>query len=225
MSEFNNFAQRLDEAFRASQTAYAEEVAKLTTAQKNRDDAFAWSNERAVGTAAALQQAQQKAADIGLKAAQEAFRKTARKIMDGYTDRVAALKREVADAVNAANLVDTAQIDSSAIALLNSGVMNSADYRHMMEQFEGNVTMRRMIGEYARRAAEDHKDDRNESVALRAICNEAGQESFGIIETFNSLADASIRYMGASNPERYTFAQDMQAHWDDGDIRAAIENF
>lgn len=225
MTRFNNFAQKLDEAFRASQTAYAEEVAKLTAAQKTRDDAFAWSGGRAVGTAAALQQAQQKAADVGLKAAQEAFRKGARKIMDGYTDRVAALKREVADAVNAANLVDASQIDSSAIALLSSGVMNSADFRHMMEQFRGNSTMRRMIGEYARRAAEDHKDDRNESAALRAICNEAGQESFGVIETFNGLADASIKYMGASNPERYTFAQNMQARWDAGDIRAAIENF
>ena len=225
MTKFNTFAQRLDEAFRTSQAAYAEEVAKLTTAQKTRDSAFSWSGERAVGTAAALQQAQQKAADVGLKAAQETFHKSARRIMDSYTDKVAALKREVADAVNAANLVDTSQIDSSAIALLSSGIMNSADYRHMMEQFKGNVTMRRMIGEYARRAAEDHKDDRNESAALRAICNEAGQESFGIIETFNSLADASLRCMGASNPERYTFAQDMQAHWNDGDIRAAIENF
>lgn len=225
MTRFNNFAQRLDEAFRTSQAAYADEVAKLTTAQKTRDDAFAWSGERAAGTAAALQQAQQKAADVGLKAAQETFRKSARRIMDIYADKVSALKREVADAVNAANLVDASQIDSSAIALLSSGVMNSADFRHMMEQFRGNSTMRRMIGEYARRAAEDHKDDRNESAALRAICNEAGQESFGVIETFNGLADASIKYMGASNPERYTFAQNMQDRWSDDNIRAAIENF
>ena len=225
MSKYNIYAKKLDTAFRDAKEAYAAEVAKLNAAQKARDDAFAWSLERAQGTAASLEQAERQAATIALQAAKEAFAKAARQIVDDYRGSVDNLKQELSEAVDAANLVDPAAVDSSALALLNSGIMTAADYRHMLEQFADNPTMRRMIGKYAGDAAAAARDNRQESAALRAVHIEAGRDSYSVIDTFNALADASIRYMGASSPERHAFSQQMQAHWDDGDIREAIDNF
>ena len=160
-----------------------------------------------------------------MQAAKEAFAKAARQIVDDYRGSVDNLKQELSEAVDAANLVDPAAVDSSALALLNSGIMTAADYRHMLERFADNPTMCRMIGKYAGDAAAAARDNRQESAALRAVHIEAGRDSYSVIDTFNALADASIRYMGASSPERHEFSQQMQAHWDDGDIREAIDNF
>ena len=225
MSKWNNYAKKLDAAFREAQRAYEAEVAKLNAAQKARDDAFTYSPERAVGAAAYVLEAKKNTATAELKAAQENFTRAARKIVYGYADTVNNLKQELSDAVDAANLVDPAAVDSNALALLNSGIMNAADYRHMLEQFKDNSTMRRMIGKYAKDAAEARKNDIAESAALRVLSNEAGRDSYSIKETFNNLADVSVRYMGNSSPERHEYAQRMQAHWDDGDIREAIDTF
>lgn len=225
MSKYNHYAKKLDTTFRAAQEAYEAEVQKLAAAQAARDKAFAWSAEKAVGIEADLQAAQRHAATIALQAAQEQFNKAARKIVEGYRISVTAMKEEVAQAVSAANLVDPAAVDSNALALLNSGIMTSSDYEHMCETFRDNATMRRLIGKYAHDAAEAKRDDRRESEALRAVYAEAGKESYCISDTFNAIADASIRYIGASAPERSKYCTDMQAHWNDGDIREAIENF
>ena len=225
MSKYNIYAKKLDAAFRDAKEAYMAEVTKLNAAQKARDDAFAWSLERAQGIAASLEQAERQAVTIALQAAKEAFAKAARQIVDNYRVSVESLKQELSEAVDAANLVDPAAVDSSALALLNSGIMTAADYRHMLEQFADNPTMRRMIGKYAGDAAAAARDNRQESAALRAVHIEAGRDSYSVIDTFNALADASIRYMGASSPERHEFSQQMQAHWDDGVIREAIDNF
>lgn len=225
MSKYNIYAKKLDTAFRDAKEAYAAEVAKLNAAQKARDDAFAWSLERAQGIAASLEQAERQSVTIALQAAKEAFAKAARQIVDDYRGSVESLKQELSEGVDAANLVDPAAVDSSALALLNSGIMTAADYGHMLEQFADNPTMRRMIGKYAGDAAAAARDNRQESAALRAVHIEAGRDSYSVIDTFNALADASIRYMGASSPERHEFSQQMQAHWDDGDIREALNNF
>lgn len=225
MSKYNVYAKKLDAAFRAAQEAYAAEVARLNAAQKARDAAFAWSPERAQGIAASLEQAERQAATIALQAAQEAFTKAARQIMDGYRGSVESLKQELSQAVSAATLVDPAAVDANALALLNSGIMKAADYRHMLDQFADNPTMRRMIGKYAGDAAAAARDDRQESTALRAVHIEAGRDSYSVIDTFNALADASIRYLGASAPDRHAYGLQMQSHWDDGDIREAIDNF
>lgn len=225
MSKWNNYAKRLDAAFREAQRAYEAEVAKLNAAKKARDDAFTYSPERPVGAAAYVLEAKKQAATAELKAAQEDFTRAARKIVYGYSDTVEKLKQELSDAVDAATMVDPAAVDSNALALLNSGIMNAADYKHMLEQFKDNSTMRRMIGKYAKDAAEARKDDKSECTALRIMSNEAGRDSYNVKETFNTLANASVRYMGISSPERAGFAQQMQAHWNDGDIQEAISVF
>lgn len=225
MSKYNSYAKKLDAAFRVAQEAYAAEVAKLNAAQKARDAAFAWSPERAQGIAASLEQAERQAATIALQAAQEAFIKAARQIMDDYRGSVESLKQELSQAVSAATLVDPAAVDANALALLNSGIMKAADYRHMLDQFADNSTVRRMIGKYAGDAAAAARDNRQESAALRAVHIEAGRDSYSVIDTFNALADASIRYLGASAPDRHAYGLQMQSHWDDGDIREAIDNF
>lgn len=225
MSKYNVYAKKLDAAFRAAQEAYGAEVAKLNAVQKARDAAFAWSSERAQGIAASLEQAERQAATIALQAAQEAFTKAARQIMGDYRGSVEDMKQELSQAVSTATLVDPAAVDANALALLNSGIMKAADYRHMLDQFADNPTMRRMIGKYAGDAAAAARDNRQESTALRAVHIEAGRDSYSVIDTFNALADASIRYLGASAPGRHAYGLQMQSHWDDGDIREAIDNF
>lgn len=170
-------------------------------------------------------EAKKQAATAELKAAQQDFTRAARKIVYGYSDTVEKLKQELSNAVDAATLVDPAAVDGNALALLNSGIMNAADYKHMLEQFKDNSTMRRMIGKYAKDAAEARKDDKTECTALRVLSSEAGRDSYNVKETFNTLANASVRYMGISSPERAGFAQQMQAHWNDGDIQEAISVF
>lgn len=225
MSKWNSYAKKLDDAFRQAQQAYESELAKLRAAQKARDEAFSWSADKGVGEAAIVKQAKQQAAIVSLEAAKRSFSKEVRRIVDGYKDSVNNLKTEFKQSLDAANLVDPAAIDSNSISLLNSGIMSSADYAHMLEQFKDNSTMRRMIGQSAKITADAKKDDRAENAALLAVYNEAGRESYGLKEQFSALADASVRYMGSSAPDRPEFCMNMQAHWNDRDIREAIDSF
>ena len=225
MSKYNAYAKKLDAAFKAAQEAYKAEAEKLTAAQKARNDAFAYSPGAPVGNAAILQQAQRQQAEAALAVAKDDFKARSRSIVSDYVNQVEKLRQELKAAVDSENLVDPAAIDSGAMALLNSGIMTAADFQHMAEQFKDNATMRRLIGSYAGKAEKEHGGDRRESAALRAVRDDLGRDSYSKIETFNSLADASIRYMGGSSPERCGYAQKMQTHWEDGDIREAVDSF
>lgn len=225
MSKYNAYAKKLDAAFKAAQEAYKAEAEKLNAAQKARNDAFTYSPSTPIGNAAILQQAQRQQAEAAFAVAKDNFKTNSRSIVVDYENQVAKLRQELKAAVEAENLVDPAEIDNGAMALLNSGIMTAADFQHMAEQFKDNTTMRRLIGSYAGKAEKERDGDRQEAAALRAIRDDLGRDGYSKIETFNSLADASIRYMGSSSPERCDYAQKMQAHWEDGDIREAVDSF
>lgn len=224
MSKYNFYAKKLDTAFHEAAKLYREEAAKLNAAQEARDKAFAWSPSTPAGIAATLKEAKQQTATVALQAAQAAFSEASRRIVEDYQRNVAKMKLEFSQAISTANLVNPAAVDNNALALLNSGIMTAADFQHMLDQFSDNPTMRRLIGKFAGDAVKT-APNQQDSATLRAIHSEAGRDSYTVVEAFNALADISVRYLGASAPERHTYALQMQTCWDKGDIQEAIENF
>lgn len=100
-------------------------------------------------------------------------------------------------------------VDLRAVTLMQSGVMDSADYRVMAAEYAENSTMRKLISKYAIEAG-DAAQDRYERETLYNIGNEC----------FNSMSDI-LNAFG----ELVRFAVDTPERWDCETIRATIKDF
>lgn len=102
--------------------------------------------------------------------AQEAYEK-AKATCAGRRAEIDAVRAEVEAAAKAGNLVDPAKLDAATMELLKSGILTGADYAKLAQDARqaGNATMLRMIGKYAKEAADATTDSREET-ALRDVC-------------------------------------------------------
>lgn len=127
-------------------------------------------------------------------------------------DKVEAIRRELADAIENDCSIDPEQLDLKTLELLKSGILRSAEFASLMRdaQEAGNITMQRLIGKFAGDAAEEvsAKFGQGDAVAkqLRAVAHQ-GDASNGRqqLDAFNALYDTYKRTM--NNPG-------MIAHWD-----------
>lgn len=129
-----------------------------------------------------------------------------RRDMDGYNDTVAAIRRELAAAVDAAFVADPARVDAAAVELMKSGICTAADFEKLMHDAgqTDNPTMIRLIASYAAKAADSLKendgrisyDRREEFSRLNAVGQQgAGYTSRAKLQEFDALADTFRRTM------------------------------
>lgn len=220
MSKFNDYAKKLDEAFRQAQEEYESIVAALDNA---RERAKKYSNK----PYDAVSRAEHEAAQKSLARAEETFGRKAYAICERYEAEVNRLTADLTKAVNAAGNVNPAEVDANALELLKSGIMTAADYDRMAEQFDGNRTMQRLIAGYAKTAAEQpHGSDRvEEATSLRNIAQRLSQEGNDTLTAWRELSEASKTYLRSHRPTSVNYVRQMQSHWDDDGIRDTILNF
>lgn len=217
MSKYNEYARKLDEAFRKAQEEYESIVAVLDNA---RERAKKYSNK----PRDAVSRAEYEAAQKSLARAKETFKQKAYAICERYEAEVNRLTDSLTKAVKAGGSVNPSEVDANALELLKSGIMTAADCESMMEQFKDNRTMKRLIAEYAQ-TAQPNGLDRAEATALRSIALNTVQEDNALLTTWKELSDASKIYLGSRSPTHVNYVKDMQAHWDDDGIRDGIANF
>ncbi len=216
MSKYNEFARRLDKAFRDVVQEYNDLVMTLNAAEKEVD--------RYSVVHSSLEAAQKEAAVAKLKAAKEEHRWNARKLFDQFCRDVDGITMDLKKAAASENVVNPADIDANAMELLKSGIMTAADYAEMVNRYSGNATMLRLIAKYANETRQ-MVDDPIERQRIGTAMLAAQEGSTSVVERFETLAAVAKTYCGKNAPDSIKYVQSMQEEWNGADIQAELENF
>lgn len=201
MSRFNSYARKIDELARKAFEEYEAAAAELKKAEVAQSEFL----QRMGKTMDTVKEAKRARAQADYLEAKEKMTRVKRD-MDAYNDSVAAIRRELAATVDAAFVVDPAQVDSAALELMKSGICGAADYEKLLHDAasSSNATMIRLIASYAAKAADSLKekdgrisyDRREEFSRLSAVGQQgAAYASRAKLQEFDALADAFKRTM------------------------------
>ena len=182
-TKYNHFAKDLDTAFKAARGEYAAAYNAVEQARKATQDAGSDALKRQIAT-------------LQLQEAETKMRQEAARIWTEFDAKAADLRRALEKEVQTSNLADPSAIDSNAVELMKTGVLTVDDYFGFADRYDGNPTMLKLIGHFAREAA-DSADDRKDKAALTVLAQDCAKG------TGKTLTPLSRRH-GANTPPRIT---------------------
>ena len=177
MSKYNSYARNLDEAFRAARDEYTAVYNELTKAKEN-------------ASAAGLDAVKKQIATLQLQEAENKMRTEAARIWAEFDAKAADLRRALEKEVQTSNLADPSAIDSNAVELMKTGVLTVDDYFGFADRYDGNPTMLKLIGHYAKEAA-DSADDRKDKVALTVLAQDCAKGTGKTLKAWDNLMTAA----------------------------------
>lgn len=197
MSEFNHFIRQINDI---AAEAFKEYTA-VETAYKNaesRKNAFPRRN--GLGYEYDAKCARYAADYAEAAAALDKFRRDG---FYGYRKRMDEVRKELVAAVDSHFTADPAALDMATLELLKSGILKPAEYNRLMDKAinDSNHTMARMIGQYAKAAAEN-AGDRDTATALRSVSYKSnGMNGSNYVEAFDFVTGLYDRC--SRNPALY----------------------
>lgn len=177
MSEFNHFAKELDAAFRTARSEYAAVYEELTKAKEN-------------ASAAGLDAVKKQIATLQLQEAEKKMRQETGRIWSVLDAKAAELRRALEKEVQTSNLADPSAIDSNAVELMKTGVLTVDDYFGFADRYGENPTMLKLIGHYAKEAA-DSAGDRKDKVALTVLAQDCAKGAGPTLKAWDSMMTAA----------------------------------
>ena len=177
MSEFNHFAKELDAAFRTARSEYAAVYEELTKAKEN-------------ASAAGLDAVKRQIATLQLQEAEKKMRQETERIWSVFDAKAAELRSALEKEVQTSNLADPSAIDSNAVELMKTGVLTVDDYFGFADRYDANPTMLKLIGHYAKEAA-DSADDRKDKVALTVLAQDCAKGTGKTLKAWDSMMTAA----------------------------------
>ena len=177
MSQYNHFAKDLDTAFKEAREKYTAAYNAVEQVRKAMQDA---------GTDAIKKQI----ATLQLQDAETNLRKEAVRIWAEFDAKAADLRRALEKEVQTSNLADPSAIDNNALELMKTGILTVDDYFGFADRYDGNPTMLKLIGYYAKEAA-DSTDDRKDRVALTVLAQDCAKGTGKTLKAWDSLMTAA----------------------------------
>lgn len=213
-TKYNHFAKDLDAAFKAARNEYAAAYNAVEQTRKAMQDAGQDALKRQIAT-------------LQLQEAETKMRQEAARIWAEFDAKAAELRRALEKEVQTSNLADPSAIDSNAVELMKTGVLTVDDYFGFADRYDGNPTMLKLIGYYAKEAA-DSTDDRKDRVALTVLAQDCAKGTGKTLKAWDDLM-TTVNYCsgrGGTGNKRQTpgVVVSMGEWWDQlsGEI---IENF
>lgn len=214
MSKYNSYARNLDAAFRAARDEYTAVYNELTKAKEN-------------ASAAGLDAVKKQIATLQLQEAENKMRTETARIWAAFDAKAAELRSALEKEVQTSNLADPSAIDSNAVELMKTGVLTVDDYFGFADRYDGNQTMLKLIGHYAKEAA-DSAGDRKDKVALTVLAQDCAKGAGPTLKAWDSMITAAnyCSGRGGSGNRRITpgVTLSMGEKWEQlsGEI---VENF
>ena len=177
MSQYNHFAKDLDTAFKEAREKYTAAYNAVEQARKTLQDA---------GTDAMKKQI----ATLQLQDAETNLRKEAVRIWAEFDANATDLRRALEKEVQTSNLANPSAIDNNALELMKTGVLSVDDYFGFADRYDGNPTMLKLIGHYAKEAA-DSTDDRKDRVALTVLAQDCAKGTGKTLKAWDSMMTAA----------------------------------
>ena len=225
MSQYNKYAQRLDTAFKTAREEYMEAWNQLQAAQKANTDAQAWRAETYRGE----NDLRRQRAKAELLEAEHTFKATESRVWAEFDRQKEAIRRDLESDVRASSTVDPDAIDANALELLKSGILTADDIFSMVNKYDSNLTMLRLISKTAKELADDkqHTDAKTRGL-LYTLCNQIGNGKNSTMRNFDDLVEISnyCSGRGGGGTQRTTPAHTvaMAGKWE-GLASTAVENF
>lgn len=225
MSQYNKYAQRLDTAFKTAREEYMEAWNQLQAAQKAERDAQAWRAETYRGE----NDLRRQRAKAELLEAEHTFKATESRVWAEFDRQKEAIRRDLESDVLASSTVDPDAIDANALELLKSGILTADDIFSMVNKYDSNLTMLRLISKTAKELADDkqHTDAKTRGL-LYTLCNQIGNGKNSTMRNFDDLVEISnyCSGRGGGGTQRTTPAHTvaMAGKWEEL-ASTAVENF
>ena len=181
MSQYNQYAQRLNTAFKEAREEYMEAWNKLQAAKKANADAQAWMVETYRGENSLRRQR----AKAALLEAEHTFKAAERRVWDEFDRQKAAIRDDLEKEVRASSTVDPDTIDTNALELLKSGILTADDIFSMVDKYDSNITMLRLISKTAKELADDKNADPKTRGALYVLCQKIGNGKNSTLRNFD----------------------------------------
>ena len=224
MSKYNEYAQRLDVAFKTAREEYMEAWNQLQAAQKAERDAQAWRAETYRGE----NDLRRQRAKAELLEAEHTFKATESRVWAEFDQQKEAIRRDLESDVRASSTVDPDAIDTNALELLKSGILTADDIFSMVNKYDNNLTMLRLISKTAKELADDKSIDSATRGQLYTLCNRIRNGRNSTMRNFDDLVEISNycsgRGGGGTNRINPAHATSMSEKWEKL-TSAAIENF
>ena len=170
MSQYNKYAQRLDTAFKTAREEYMEAWNQLQAAQKANTDAQAWRAETYRG---------------------ENDRAAESRVWAEFDRQKDAIRRDLESKVRASSTVDPDAIDANALELLKSGILTADDVFSLVDKYDSNITMLRLISKTAKELADDKNTDAKTRGQLYVLCSQIGSGKNSTMRNFDDLVEIS----------------------------------
>ena len=225
MSQYNKYAQRLDTAFKTAREEYMEAWNQLQAAQKANTDAQAWRAETYRGE----NDLRRQRAKAELLEAEHTFKATESRVWAEFDRQKEAIRRDLESDVRASSTVDPDAIDANALELLKSVILTADDIFSMVNKYDSNLTMLRLISKTAKELADDkqHTDAKTRGL-LYTLCNQIGNGKNSTMRNFSDLVEISnyCSGRGGGGTQRTTPAHTvaMAGKWEEL-ASTAVENF
>lgn len=225
MSQYNKYAQRLDTAFKTAREEYMEAWNQLQAAQKANTDAQAWRAETYRGE----NDLRRQRAKAELLEAEHTFKATESRVWAEFDRQKEAIRRDLESDVRASSTVDPDAIDANALELLKSGILTADDIFSMVNKYDSNLTMLRLISKTAKELADDkqHTDAKTRGL-LYTLCNQIGNGKNSTMRNFDDLVEISnyCSGRGGGGTQRTTPAHTvaMAGKWEEL-ASTAVENY
>ena len=173
MSQYNKYAQRLDTAFKTAREEYMEAWNQLQAAQKANTDAQAWRAETYRGEN------------------DHTFRAAESRVWAEFDRQKDAIRRDLESKVRASSTVDPDAIDANALELLKSGILTADDVFSLVDKYDSNITMLRLISKTAKELADDKNTDAKTRGQLYVLCSQIGSGKNSTMRNFDDLVEIS----------------------------------
>ena len=224
MSQYNKYAQRLDTAFKTAREEYMEAWNQLQAAQKANTDAQAGRAETYRGE----NDLRRQRAKAALLEAEHTFRAAESRVWAEFDRQKEAIRRDLESDVRASSTVDPDAIDANALELLKSGILTADDVFSLVDKYDSNITMLRLISKTAKELADDKNTDAKTRGQLYVLCSQIGNGKNSTMRNFSDLVEISnyCSGRGGGGTQRTTPAHTvaMAGKWEEL-ASTAVENF
>ena len=180
MSKYNRYAKDLDAAFRAARQEYENAWDKLQSAK----DARSLSGGGAID---------RQRAELKYQEAELAFKEAEARIWPEFNRRRAELRSQLERETRGNNAANPDAVDANGLELLKSGILSADDFYSLVEKYDDNPTMLRLVARYAKEAADDmdstQAKDRGALYQLYQVCSQGQGRTMRAWDDLSHIAD------------------------------------
>lgn len=141
------------------------------------------------------------AARLEWREAEKAFAAEREHLQAQLNEALDKVRADVSAEASKAQLMNPADVDAAALAIMQSGAMGAADYRAFMEKYSSNATMTRLLARYAEMAADSMEDDKAKA-QLFAVSHDAAASLTADTKNCDNLVYVAKKLSGQSGQGR-----------------------